>query len=159
MVGLAALGDDLGPCILSRLVNEFEDFPRVSKNVFHDFALYLDELMRRGGGGGGGEACGLKRDVRIFMLIIRKKHAKNSYHMVCHHTLSKNGMISYQQIDISYQKIYISYPQVCHHTYKCHVISYRKGINSYLHMSLYTGVVLYQHMSFHTCDNLFHTHT
>ena len=43
MVGLAALGDDLGPCILSQPVNEFEDFPRVSKNVFHDRALYLDE--------------------------------------------------------------------------------------------------------------------
>ncbi len=87
---------------------------------------------------------------------IRKKHAKNSYHMVCHHTLSKNGVMSYHQIVISYQNNVISYPLVCHHTNNCHfipyryVISYRKGINSYLHMSLYTSVVSYQNMSFHT---------
>ena len=93
---------------------------------------------------------------------IRKKHSKNSYHMVCHHTLSKNGMISYHQIVISYQINFISYPLVCHHTNNCHfipyryqfipvyVISYRKGINSYQYMSLYTSVVSYQNMSFHT---------
>ena len=93
---------------------------------------------------------------------IRKKHSKNSYHMVCHHTLSKNGMISYHQIVISYQINFISSPLVCHHTNICHfilyryqfilvhVISYRKGISSYQYMSLYTGVVSYQNMSFHT---------
>ena len=89
---------------------------------------------------------------------IRKKHSKNSYHMVCHHTLSKNGMISYHQIVISYQINFISYPLVCHHTINCHfipyryqfilvhVISYRKGINSYQYMSLYTSVVSYQNL-------------
>jgi hypothetical protein len=45
---------------------------------------------------------------------IRKKHAKNSYHMVCHHTLSKHGIISYQKN--------ISYPPVLFHTYNCHFI-------------------------------------
>ena len=97
--------------------------------------------------------------------------------MVCHHTLSKNGMISYHQIVISYQINFISYPLVCHHTNNCHFIpyryhfipvhvsSYRKGIISYQYMSLYTSVVSYQNMSFHTpwyviiptIVNLYHT--
>jgi len=99
---------------------------------------------------------------RSVLSSIRKKHSKNSYHMVCHHTLSKNGMISYHQIVISYQINFISYPLVCHHTNNCHFIpyryhfipvhvsSYRKGIISYQYMSLYTSVASYQNMSFHT---------
>ena len=61
---------------------------------------------------------------------IRKKHAKNSYHMICHHTLSKNGIISYHQIDISYQKIYISYPR--------YVISYLRQLVSYAYVMFHT---------------------
>ena len=81
------------------------------------------------------------------LFAIRKTHAKNSYHMVCHHTLSKNSIISYQKIDISY-------PPVLFHTHTCHFIPakvcfIRSNIDSYLYMSLYTSVVSYQNMSFH----------
>ena len=44
MVGLAALGDDLGPCILSRLVNEFEDFPRVSRTEERRQNIHADGI-------------------------------------------------------------------------------------------------------------------
>jgi len=54
---------------------------------------------------------------------IRKKHAKNSYHMVCDHTLSKNGnnfippqVISYLRQSVSYLSDTNSYHMVCDHT-------------------------------------------
>jgi len=81
--------------------------------------------------------------------------------------MRKNHTIWY--VIIPCPKMVFSYPWVCHHTNNCHfipyryviipnhVILYRKGINSYLYMSLYTSVASYQNMSFHTCDSLIHT--
>jgi hypothetical protein len=88
---------------------------------------------------------------------IREKHAKNSYHMVCHHTLSKNGIISYHQIVISYQNMsfhipwYVIIPTI--------VISYCKGINSYQYMSFHTAKVLIHISTCHCILVLFHIKT
>jgi len=60
-------------------------------------------------GCGGGNINSAQPSNEEICGTIRKKYAKNSYHMVCHHTLSKNGIISYQKIDISY-------PHVLFHT-------------------------------------------
>ncbi len=80
------------------------------------------------------------------------------YGMSSDDTLSKNGMISYQQIDISYQKIYISYPPE-YVIIPTIVIAYDKGINSYPNMSFHTVKVLIHTCTCHCILVLFHTKT
>ncbi len=75
---------------------------------------------------------------------IRKKHAKNSYRIVCNHTLSKNGIISYQKIDISYPYYLIP-------TIVTHVISYLRQSVSYVQvLIIHTCTCHYILVLFHT---------